>query len=102
MEFLKQFQMQNLYTREFVNKLTEYNLFKDIATDITIPAGEKLELRGMKMVNEKALLGLDDAKALDLFRKGFVAWIYGHLFSLSNFRALGAAEAKRTAAGQTA
>ena len=99
-EFLKQFQMQNMLTQEFVKKLTEYNLLKDFAADITMPAGEKLGFRGMKMINEKALLELEDDKALELFRRGFLGWIYGHLYSLSNFRALGASEAKKASAGQ--
>ncbi|MDX1775682.1 MAG: SapC family protein [Desulfobulbales bacterium] len=102
LEFLKQYQLENMLTREFIKKLVEYNLLKDFSADITMPAGEKIGFRGMKMVNEKALLELEDAKALDLFRRGFFGWIYGHLYSLSNFRALGAYEAKRGAAGKTA
>ena len=102
MEFLKQYQMQNMITQEFIKKLVSYNLLKDFAADVTLPAGEKLGFRGLKMVNEKALLELDDDKALDLFRRGFLAWIYGHLFSLGNFRVLGAAETKKTAVGKAA
>jgi hypothetical protein len=34
-------------------------------------------------------MNLDDEKALELYRKGFLAWIYAHLFSLSNFRPMG-------------
>lgn len=94
-EFLKQYQMQNVLTQEFVNKLSAYNLLKDFTADITMPAGEKLGFKGLKMINEKALLELDDEKALDLFRRGFLGWIYGHLYSLSNFRALGTLEAKK-------
>lgn len=101
-EFLKQYQMQNMFTQEFVKKLTEYNLLKDFSADITMPAGEKLGFRGLKMINEKALLELDDEKALDLFRRGFLGWIYGHLYSLSNFRALGALEAKKATEGEVA
>lgn len=95
MEFLRQYQMQNLVTKEFVNKLAEYDLLKDFTADITMPSGPKLGFRGLKMINEKALQELDDDKALDLFRRGFMGWVYGHLFSLSNFRALGALEAKK-------
>jgi hypothetical protein len=101
-EFLKQFQMQNMFTQEFVKKLLEFNLLKDFSADITMPAGEKLGFRGMKMVNEKALLELEDEKALELFKRGFLGWIYGHLYSLSNFRALGASEAKKVSAGEAA
>lgn len=101
-EFLKQYQVQNYITREFVSKLKEFNLVKDFAADITMPAGEKIGFKGLKMVDEKALLELDDEKTLELFRRGFLGWIYGHLFSLSNFRVLGVLEAKKAAAGQAA
>jgi len=100
-EFLKQYQLQNMLTREFVKKLSAYNLLKDFTADITMPAGEKLGFRGLKMINEKALLELDDEKALDLFRRGFLGWIYGHLYSLANFRALGALEVKKGAVPET-
>ena len=85
MELLKQYQMQNLLTQEFVKRIVEYELLKDFTADITMPAGEKIGFTGLKMINEKALVELDDEKALDLYRRGFLAWIYGHLFSLSNF-----------------
>ena len=101
-EFLRQYQLQNMLTQEFVKKLSEYNLLKDFTADITMPAGEKLGFRGLKRINEQALLELDDAKALDLFRRGFLGWLYGHLYSLSNFSALGAIEAKKGIAADTA
>ena len=94
-EFLKQYQLQNLQTQEMIKKLIEYNLLKDFAADVTLPFGEKIGFRGMKMVDEKALLELDDEKALDLFRRGFLGWIYGHLYSLANFRVLAALETKK-------
>jgi len=102
MEFLKQYQLQNMFTQEFVKKLSGYNLLKDFTADITMPAGEKLGFKGLKMINEKALLELEDEKALDLFRRGFFGWIYGHLYSLSNFRALGQLEAKKGGAADAA
>ncbi len=97
-EFLRQYQMQNMLTQEFVKKLVDYDLLKDFAADITMPAGEKIGFRGMKMINEKALRELDDEKALELFRRGFLGWIYGHLNSLSNFKVLAAHEVKKATA----
>lgn len=102
MEFLRQFQIQNVLTQEFIKKISEYGLLKDFAADITMPAGEKIGFRGLKMINEKALVELDDEKALDLFRRGFLAWVYGHLFSLSNFRVLGAIEGQKPVSAGTA
>jgi hypothetical protein len=87
-EFLKQYQTNFLLTQELIKKLEEYGLFKDFAADITMPAGEKFAFRGLMRIDEKSLLELEDEKALELYKKGFLAWIYAHLFSLSNFSPL--------------
>ena len=87
-EFLKNYQVQNENTREMIKSLEENKLFKDISANITLPAGEKLGFGGMMMVDEMAILQLEDDKILNLVRKGFLAWVYAHLYSLSNFRSL--------------
>ena len=63
-------------------------MFQEFSTDITLPAGKKIAFMGLMRIEEKALLKLEDEKVLELHRKGFMAWIYAHLFSLSNFRPL--------------
>jgi len=87
-EFLKNYQAQHENTREMISLLDEYKLFKDVSANITLPAGEKLGFARLMMVDEMALLNLDDENVLNLFRKGYLAWIYAHLYSLSNFRPL--------------
>ena len=88
-EFLKQYQTNFMLTQELLNKLDEFGLFQEFTADITLPAGEKIALKGLMRIDEKALMNLDDEKALELYRKGFLAWIYAHLFSISNFRVMG-------------
>ena len=87
-EFLRKYQANFIMTQEFIKKFEELDLFKEFYTDITLPAGEKLGFTGLLMVNEKALLELADDKALELYRRGYLAWAYAHLFSLTNFRYL--------------
>ena len=87
-EFLKQFQNNYQLTKELIKRLDEFNLFKEFNADITLPAGEKIAFKGMSMINEQALVELEDEKALELYRKGFLSWIYAHLISLSNFKLL--------------
>jgi len=87
-EFLKQYQTNFMLTQELIKKLDEYGLFQEFSTDITLPAGEKIAFRGLMRIEEKALINLDDEKALELYRKGVLAWVYAHIFSLSNFRPL--------------
>jgi len=87
-EFLRQFQMQYENTKRLIGILEEYKLFKEVSANMTLPAGEKIGLGGLMTVDEEALLKLEDDKILTLFRGGYFAWIYAHLYSLSNFRAL--------------
>ena len=93
-EFLKQYQTNFMLTQELIKKLDEFGLFQEFSTDITLPAGKKIAFMGLMRIEEKALLKLEDEKVLELHRKGFMAWIYAHLFSLSNFRPLAQTIAK--------
>lgn len=87
-DFLRNYQTQFEVTKNLVKLLTEYNLFKDVSANITLPAGEKLGFAGLMMVDEEAIFKLEDDQILNLVRIGYLAWIYAHLYSLSNFRTL--------------
>lgn len=87
-EFLKTYQAQHQATNEMIKLLKEYELFRDVSANITLPKGEKLGFGGLMMVDENKMLALEDESALELFRKGYLSWIYAHLYSLSNFRPL--------------
>jgi hypothetical protein len=41
-------------------------------------------------VDEEKLRGIDDARVAELFRNGFLGWVYAHLLSLGNVRRLAA------------
>lgn len=86
--FLRNYQTQFENTKGLVKLLQEYELFKDVSANITLPAGEKLGFAGLMMVDEEAIFKLDDEKIVHLVRIGYMAWIYAHLYSLSNFRTL--------------
>ena len=103
-EFLKAYQSNFFMTQEFIKKLDGLGLFKEFSADITMPAGEKLGFAGLLMVDEKALLQLEDEKALELYRQGFLAWVYAHLYSLTNFRHLAklTVNQNKTEIGETA
>ena len=71
-----------------VDLLEEYELFKDVAANITLPGGEKIGFGNLMMVDEAAMMKLEDEKILKLVKSGALAWIYAHLVSISNFRDL--------------
>jgi hypothetical protein len=87
-EFLKNFQGQHQNTKEMVKLLEEYKLFKDVSANITLPEGEKIGFGRLLMVDEMGIFNLPDEKIVNLVRTGYLAWIYAHLYSLSNFRSL--------------
>jgi hypothetical protein len=87
-QFLTNYQAQHAATVDMIRILTELDLFRDVSANITLPAGEKLGFAGLTMVDETKMAALDDEKVVQLFRKGYLAWIYAHLYSMSNFRSL--------------
>lgn len=101
-QFLTNYQSQNQITAELVKLLEEYKLFKDVSANITLPKGEKIGFGRLLMVDEPAMRQLDDEKLLNLVRSGFLAWIYAHLYSLSNFRALMSMEVRKGGEGAAA
>lgn len=87
-EFLRNYQTQYELTKTLIKHLKDYDLFKDVSANITTPLGEKISFAGLMMIDEEAILRLEDEKIVNLVRTGFLPWVYAHLYSLSNFRAL--------------
>jgi SapC len=50
--------------------------------------GTSFMVNGLMVVDERKLLQLTDAQALEVFRSGELSWIYAHLVSLSNLNRL--------------
>lgn len=82
-----------------ISLLEDYGLFKDIAASFTLPGGEKFGFGNLLMVDEQAMMKLEDEKLIKLVRTGGLAWIYAHLVSISNFRDLMKREGKRAGNG---
>ena len=88
MEFLGEFQRQFDRTKRFVTVLEEHDLLSEVSATITDQQSTQTHLKGLKVVDEKKLIGISDAIALSLFRSGELSWIYAHLMSISNLKAL--------------
>lgn len=82
MEFLEEYQRQYLRTETFLKRLEENDLLMTLNARVDLVNGKQFALTGLLAVDEKKLLQLDDAKAIELFRSGELAWIYCHLMSL--------------------
>lgn len=84
--FLRQYHAQYEVTKTFINTIKDLNIFKAVDANITLVGGKKLTIKNLLMIDEQALLKLPDEELIKLVRKGFMAWIYAHLYSLTNFR----------------
>jgi hypothetical protein len=71
----------NHVSKAFTKHLSEKSLFsqQNLSLDLN---GEKIEINGVYLVDEKALNSLADEDFLELRQKGYLAAIYSHLSSL--------------------
>lgn len=76
-------------TAAFTSALKALDLFQTVTIDIRTPTGASSSFSGFSAVNEEKLNALPDEALLDLKRKGYLAPIYAHLISMTNFSALG-------------
>ncbi|MGE4219763.1 MAG: SapC family protein [Alphaproteobacteria bacterium] len=72
-------------TRQFVQALREHGLLMDRSADIRLPDGEKIALRGFRVINEARLRELPDKLLAEWCRNGFMTWIGSHIVSMGNF-----------------
>ena len=82
--FLRDYQAEALRTRNFVNRLTELDLFTDVAARAELRGGGAYQLGGASVINETKYRALDKEVVEELFRKGWLAMIDAHLLSLGN------------------
>ena len=76
-------------TATFAKALKELDLFQTVTIDIRTATGASSNFHGFWAVSEERLNALPDEALLDLKRKGYLAPIYAHLISMTNFSALG-------------
>lgn len=84
-EFCRMFHQQHEATRQFVVALAEHDLLGDNTTEIQLGENRKIELKGYKIVDRAKLDALDDAVFLDWRKRGWLAAIYYHLQSGTNW-----------------
>jgi len=86
--FLGEYQQQYKRTEAAIKRLHDLDLMMELSAKVNMNDGQEFVLTGLMVVDEKKLLGLDDDKALELFKSGELAWVYSHLISLSNLGSL--------------
>lgn len=84
LDFLDEYQKQYVRTEAFVKRLQDNDLLMSLNAKVDMTDGAQFALTGLLAVDEKKLLQLEDAKALEFFRSGELAWVYCHLMSLGS------------------
>ena len=87
LEFCKAYEVATERTRRAVAEFEELGLLKDSAIE-TMTGGRKARVDGFRVISEEALRALDDDVIAGLAKRGALAPIYAHLFSLTNFAGL--------------
>jgi SapC len=88
LDFLNRYQVEYLRTERFCQRLKDMGLLTEMNAKADLFDGTSLTINGLMVVDERKLLALSDAQALEVFRSGELSWIYGHLVSLSNMNRL--------------
>ena len=83
--FLRMYNTNWETTKAFIGFLKGLNIFKTVDVNITLPGDVKFNIKGISMIDEEAMLKLPDADLLALVKRGYLAWIYAHLVSITNF-----------------
>jgi hypothetical protein len=80
-DFLEEYQLQYVRTERFIARLKELDLLMTLNAKVDMADGQQFALTGLMAVDEKKLLELEDAKALEFFKSGELAWVYCHLMA---------------------
>ncbi len=89
-EFLKAYNAQFEVTKQFINRLKELKLFAAVDANIKSADGKSYVMKNLLVIDETKMLKLEDKQLLSLTKmnnnqRGYIAWIYAHIFSLNNF-----------------
>lgn len=82
--FLRDYQTEAVRTGDFVKRLTELDLFTDVAARAELHSGGAFQLGGLSVISETKYRALDKEVVEELFRKSWLALIDAHLLSLGN------------------
>lgn len=88
LDFLQQYQREYLRTEAFCQHLEQLGLLVEMNAKADLTDGRSFTVSSLMVVDEKKLLALPDAQALQLFRSGELHLVSMHLNSLSNMRDL--------------
>lgn len=81
LEFCKSYHSAAQQTIAFGKDLHEAGLLVERSAEIIVPGGQKINFSGFRIIDEEKLSNLDEKTFLDFRKKGWLPFIYAHLFS---------------------
>ncbi len=85
MDFCMAFQGQAPTTSAFVDAVKSGDMLEQRNVKVGLPGGTQRQLKGLRVISEKALNALSDAAWLEWRRRGWVSLVHWHWASLDNF-----------------
>ncbi len=82
-KFLNHMDQQYKATHEFSKAFAKLDLFEPFNVQVNVEDGKPVRLNSLFVISEKKLHDLPDAEITEFFKKGWLAWAYAHLHSLS-------------------
>lgn len=88
LEFCKSYHAAAQQTVDFCKALVDNDLLIDRQADINTVSGKRISFSGFRIIDEKKLNELSDDVFMDWRKKGWLPFIYAHLFSGSQWQRL--------------
>ena len=88
LEFCKSYHAAAQHTLEFSKALAASGIMVDRQAEIAVGGDKKINFSGFQIVDEQKLAALDEATFLEWRKKGWLPFIYAHLFSGSQWQRL--------------
>lgn len=88
LEFCKSYHSAAQQTLEFSKALEASGLLVDRQAEITVGGDKKITFSGFKVIDEKKLAEMNDKDFLEWRSKGWLPFLYAHLFSGMNWQRL--------------
>src|SRR5690606_19451618 len=88
LEFCKSYHAAAQQTLEFSRELAKSGMLVDRSARVALTGNKEINFSGFKILDEQKLTAMDDKTFLEWRKKGWLPFLYAHLFSGSQWQRL--------------